>query len=167
MKEQLKKIKMKNPIKIVGILPSLNKIISSAKNHYGRYAKAKKEWTSKVAVQVKTSKKITGKNNYCLRWFCKDRRTDPDNLSAAVKYVFDGLQKAKKIDGDGWKQIGSIHHFFYIDKKNPRVELTHYCFGDIDPLLLESLTTAFNLKEIPPDVQEFILNYIKNNYLNK
>lgn len=56
-------------------------------------------------------------------WYCLNRSTDPSNIAFAIKYIEDGMQHAGIISGDGWKQVTEIHHFFKIDKINPRVEV--------------------------------------------
>ena len=56
-------------------------------------------------------------------WYRANRKTDPDNVSFAVKYILDGLQSAGIIRNDGWREINSICHVFKVDKHNPRVEI--------------------------------------------
>lgn len=57
-------------------------------------------------------------------WYCPNKRKDPDNISFAKKFILDGLQVAGVIENDGWKQIAGFSDAFYLDKQNPRVELT-------------------------------------------
>ena len=56
-------------------------------------------------------------------WYRRDKRTDPDNISFAIKFLLDGLQTSNVLENDGWKQINSICHVFRVDKNNPRVEI--------------------------------------------
>ena len=56
-------------------------------------------------------------------WYVPNRRKDKDNISSAVKFIFDGFVKAGLIENDGWKQVGDINHTFDIDKEEPRVEV--------------------------------------------
>ena len=56
-------------------------------------------------------------------WITKDLRKDPDNVSAGVKFILDGLVQAGILPDDRRKQIGSITHKFDVDKLNPRVEI--------------------------------------------
>jgi Holliday junction resolvase RusA-like endonuclease len=58
-----------------------------------------------------------------LTWFCKNKRTDPDNISSAIKFILDSMQKVGVIDNDSWKTIGSITHHFRVDADRPRIEL--------------------------------------------
>lgn len=57
-------------------------------------------------------------------WYCANKKIDPDNIAAAKKFILDGLQYAKIMENDGWKQIKGFSDDFHIDKQNPRVELT-------------------------------------------
>lgn len=56
-------------------------------------------------------------------WYRVNKRSDPDNVEFAKKFILDGLQKSRVIKNDGWNQIASTHNEFYIDKNNPRVEV--------------------------------------------
>jgi len=56
-------------------------------------------------------------------WITKDLRKDPDNVSAGVKFILDGLVQAGILPDDRRKQINSIKHEFGVDKQNPRVEI--------------------------------------------
>ena len=64
--------------------------------------------------------------NYCIKfcWYCKDKRSDPDNILHGVKYILDGMQKSGILPNDGWQNVSGGHiHSFYTDKINPRVEV--------------------------------------------
>ena len=58
-----------------------------------------------------------------IHWYAKDRRTDPDNIYSAIKYILDGAQKAGIIAGDGCKNVADILHEFSVDKQRPRAEI--------------------------------------------
>jgi Holliday junction resolvase RusA-like endonuclease len=58
-----------------------------------------------------------------LTWFREDRRTDPDNIAFAVKFVLDGLVQAGVLRDDGMDEIDSITHRYRIDKTSPGVEV--------------------------------------------
>lgn len=57
-------------------------------------------------------------------WFVINKKTDKDNIAFQKKFIFDGFIKARLIENDGWKEIGNWEDRFYVDKKNPRVEIT-------------------------------------------
>lgn len=106
-------------------LPSTNEIINQ--NRINRYAAAsqKKKYTKLIAYLTKEQmkEKIKNKVDVSCNWFVKNKRKDKDNISGGIKFILDGLQEAGVIENDGWEQIGDIHHYFYVDKNNPRVEL--------------------------------------------
>jgi hypothetical protein len=116
---------MQLEITIEGELPDLNEIIAIAKKHPKAYAKAKSMHTEAVAWgcagvpkgQLKMPVDVT------CTWVTKNLRKDPDNVSAGIKFVLDGLVQAGVLPGDGRKQISSISHRFGVDKLNPRVEI--------------------------------------------
>ena len=56
-------------------------------------------------------------------WITKNLRKDPDNVSAGIKFVLDGLVQAGIQPDDRRMQINSITHEFGVDKHNPRVEV--------------------------------------------
>jgi Holliday junction resolvase RusA-like endonuclease len=54
-------------------------------------------------------------------WHRTDRRTDPDNIAFAAKYILDGLVKAGVLKDDGMDEIAELHHHFTIDKSTAGV----------------------------------------------
>lgn len=58
------------------------------------------------------------------KWYEKNRMRDPDNIAFAKKYILDALQEMGTIKGDGWRHIKGLADEFYIDAKNPRIEVT-------------------------------------------
>lgn len=68
---------------------------------------------------------VSGNCAFVFKWYCKNRMKDPDNISSAVKYIFDGLQLSGILPGDGFKNTsGGTLHLYYVDKQDPRVEIT-------------------------------------------
>jgi Holliday junction resolvase RusA-like endonuclease len=111
-------------IKIVipGGMPGFNEIVEAAKKHYHRYNDMKKENTELVTWMAK---KVPRKKKIFLdiTWIEQNMRRDPDNIAAAVKFIWDGLVEAGVITNDGWKQNGGWSNRFEVDKKNPRIEV--------------------------------------------
>lgn len=87
---------------IPGEMPGMNEIVAAAKSHYGQYSKMKKTNTQLSAWLFK---KVPKKKRIFLdiTWIAKDMRRDPDNIAAAVKFIWDGLVEAGVIKNDGWK----------------------------------------------------------------
>ena len=111
---------MELTITIKGKFPDLNLIITTAKWHWGEYKEMKQLHTDAVTWQVKRHPQV-GRVHITFTWYCKDRRTDPDNVAAGKKFVLDGLVEAGVLKGDGWKYIAGFEDKFDIGE--PRVEL--------------------------------------------
>ena len=110
-------------ITVLAELPGLNEIIALSKDHFGAYSKAKREYTRLVAWHSHAATRFEGRVKISCIWYCKDKRKDPDNIAAGLKFILDGLVLSGVIKNDGWKQVGGISHSFDIDKRNPRVEV--------------------------------------------
>ena len=108
---------------IKGELPTMNQIIAASKKHHMVYANMKKDYTALVQISAASLPKIE-RADFEITWYCKDKRKDPDNITGGgVKFLLDGLVKARILQNDGWKEIGEIKHHFEIDKRNPRIEV--------------------------------------------
>ena len=60
-----------------------------------------------------------------------NRRRDLDNISSfAHKVIQDALVKTDVLKNDGWNEIVSYIDQFYIDRNNPRIEVTIIEAGD-------------------------------------
>ncbi|WP_018659892.1 hypothetical protein [Allofustis seminis] len=113
---------------IPGEFPGMNQIIHA--NRTNRYAanhlKQKTDHHVKMyALKAMREGIVLDKLpvNFTFIWYVKNRRKDKDNISSAVKFIFDGLVKAGLLENDGWEQVGNISHKFDVDKKNPRIEI--------------------------------------------
>ena len=118
---------MEVTVVIPGELPDLNTIIKESKRGRGKwqpYNDIKQEHTERIAwiAKAKIKKKLE-KIDLEIKWICKDKRKDKDNIMAGTKFILDGLVAAGIIENDGWKQIGDISHKFEVDKDNPRIEV--------------------------------------------
>jgi len=111
---------------ITGELPDLNKIIEASKQHWGKYNSFKKKYTHLAAIQARVQ--LNPVTIYpvaiTIDWYCRSRQRDPDNISHAKKYVIDGLVKADILKSDGFKYIAEFQDRFFVDRSNPRVEIT-------------------------------------------
>lgn len=57
-------------------------------------------------------------------WYEPNRRRDFDNISSfGRKVIQDALVKAKVLQDDGWGYIKGFSDEFYVDSKNPRIEV--------------------------------------------
>lgn len=113
---------------IPGVLPDYNNAIEKAKgDKRGIMYRAWKQKTDEAIAweakrQLRDVRGLQGFSVVC-RWYKPDNRKDHDNISHAIKYILDGLQDAGTIVNDGPKQVFDIVHNFFVDAKNPRVEV--------------------------------------------
>ena len=107
---------------IPGELPSLNEIIDAAKTHYGKYSTMKRNNTEAISWPAKQLPCYEAVELE-ITWYCKNKRKDPDNIAAAVKFIYDGLVEAGRLKNDGWKENKGWTNHFEVDKENPRVEI--------------------------------------------
>ena len=57
-------------------------------------------------------------------WYEKDKRRDLDNVSSfGRKVIQDALVKSRVLQNDGWNEIKGFSDEFYVDSKNPRIEI--------------------------------------------
>lgn len=111
-------------LNIPGRLPGMNELINANRISKWAGSKQKKDYTNKIAKLAKSQLEIIEcKVDVTIKWYCKDRRRDKDNIMAGAKFIFDGLQEGGIIKNDGWNEIGDINHLFYIDKENERAEV--------------------------------------------
>ena len=106
--------------------PSLNATLAAAKRHWSIYAKEKRRLTQAVALLAKVQQIKPVKRaiiRFC--WYEKNKRRDPDNISAAGKKpILDGLVEAGVLKDDGWSVIHGLEDRYFVDKERPRVEVT-------------------------------------------
>jgi hypothetical protein len=97
---------------VQGKFPDLNDILDAAKSHYQVYRKMKRDaqiqasWFMHRLPEIKRPVKI-----YFI-WNEADRRRDPDNITAAQKFLLDELVRLKKIPNDTSKWVKGIYHDF-------------------------------------------------------
>ena len=57
-------------------------------------------------------------------WYEKNKRRDLDNISSfGRKVIQDALVKSRVLQNDGWDEIIGFSDEFYVDAKNPRIEV--------------------------------------------
>lgn len=112
---------------VKGRLDNLNDYTSACRtNQYkGGQMKAKNENVCKLHIKsqlrgVRIEKKVYMR----YRWFEKDRRRDLDNVSSfGRKVIQDALVECGVLKNDGWKNIVGFSDDFFVDPKNPRIEV--------------------------------------------
>lgn len=111
---------------VKGELTDLNTYIKALNNDRWSGNTIKQEETHRVAWEARLARlkpvqaypvKIT------YRWYSPDQRKDTDNVAFSKKFINDGLVEAGILENDSRKFIAGFTDEFYIDKKNPRVEI--------------------------------------------
>lgn len=112
---------------IKGQLMGLNEYIRLCRSNKYAAAKAKKDIEEVIMINIKlqlrnfrTDKKIFLKFD----WYEKNQKRDLDNIAFNKKFILDSFVKCGTIPNDGWNNIAGFTDRFYIDKQNPRVEVT-------------------------------------------
>lgn len=109
-------------------MPDLNNYLSECGRHPHAGAKMKRDFmliASKSIRKQLSRIKIAKKVRIHYRYFEPSMKRDPSNISAfAIKVIEDALQKCGVISNDGWANIAGYSQDFFIDKDNPRIEVT-------------------------------------------
>ena len=98
-------------LEVTAKCPGMNDIIGAARNSRFGSASMKKKWTR---IFEKASRKQLSPIKHpvhleCI-WIEGDRRRDLDNVSAAIKFVLDGMIAAGVLVDDSQKLVRSISH---------------------------------------------------------
>ena len=119
----------KQILTLQGELPAINEILAASKSHYSHYARVKRHNTTRVALECLSQKikPIDSPIAILFAHYRPNKRKDPDNVAGgAQKMTLDGLVQGKIIPDDTMKYIQSIHHSFFVDAENPRIEVILY-----------------------------------------
>lgn len=112
---------------IPGILPNLNDYISAERQHRQKAAQMKKQTERLIMLCAKAQLRgVSFDGPVVMRytWYEPNRRRDKDNVSSfGRKCIQDALVRAGVLKNDGWGEIDSFSDRFFVDKKNPRVEV--------------------------------------------
>ena len=111
---------------IKGRLPALNDYTQASRGKdWYKSAKMKKEAENLIiwCINTQLPKVIKTPIYLTFKWYERDRARDKDNIAFAKKFILDALQKSKRIKNDGWNEISGFNDEFYVDKKNPRIEV--------------------------------------------
>ena len=112
---------------------TLNEYSDANRTHYRYGASIKKAETNRAVMELGNqftwTTPYTGEESYAPKsvfkftWYRKNRRTDPDNIAFAKKFILDAMQEVGIIENDGWSQIAGFIDDYKVDKNNPRVEI--------------------------------------------
>ncbi len=110
---------------LTGEYATLNEYTDANRTHYRYGAAVKKAETNRAAVELALQWKgeTVPKSIIKFTWYRKNKRTDPDNIIFAKKFILDAMQEVGILENDGWKQIAGFEDRWLVDKDNPRVEI--------------------------------------------
>lgn len=111
---------------IRGKLPGLNDYIAAerANRYKGAEMKRRSEAIVLHAARSLGKWRADGRVRMAYRWFEENQRRDKDNISSfGRKVIQDALVKGGYLANDGWKNIGDFEDRFFVDRKNPRIEV--------------------------------------------
>lgn len=120
---------MMQSIFIPFLLPNLNDMIEASKKRKGNwsnYADKKREIQGQIGLYLSYLDPVRSEVYIKFYWVEKERRRDPDNISAGKKYILDALVQKGILQNDGWKDIAGFSDEFFIDKNNPGVRVEIY-----------------------------------------
>lgn len=108
---------------LMGEYCTLNEYSDAERTHYRYGASIKKAETDRAAFDLKEQWDGTPipKSIFKFTWYRKNKRTDPDNICFAKKFILDAMQEVEMIDNDGWNNVVGFIDKFEVDKNNPRV----------------------------------------------
>lgn len=107
--------------------PALNEYIHECARHPQAGAKFKRDYQYIAQNAIRTQlPRLTIDKPIIIhyRFYEADRCRDKGNIFSFADKVFeDALQACNVIPNDGWDQINNFTHEFFVDKKNPRIEI--------------------------------------------
>ena len=119
---------------IPGRLDGLNEYTSANRTNPYRGGKMKKDNENAVIWAIRQQLRDVHINNPVILkydFYEPNKRRDLDNISSfAHKVIQDSLVKTEVLKNDGWNEITGFLDQFYLDKKNPRIEVTIAELGD-------------------------------------
>lgn len=118
---------------IRGTLPGLNDYITAERSNKYAGAKMKKQCETVVMHHARALGKAGFEKpvHMLYQWYEPNRRRDKDNISSfGRKVIQDALVRCGVLKNDGWANIDGFADEFYIDKKNPRIEVKIWEAGE-------------------------------------
>lgn len=111
---------------IEGRLPSLNEYCKAERTGYHCANNMKKSCQRAVEADIRCFKLKPIKHPVTIlyRFYEPNRRRDKDNIAGvAHKFIQDALVNAGILKDDGWDYVIGFSDEFYLDRKNPRIEV--------------------------------------------
>lgn len=121
---------MQYKVTILGEFASLNEFIYANRTGKGKWNKGnqmkQKDQAVIASYILEQLRKVHIDKPVYLHYtyFCKNKKKDKDNISSYFHKVFqDALVHCGVIHNDSWHYITGFSDEFYIDNKNPRIEI--------------------------------------------
>ena len=121
---------MEYKIAVPGDFPSLNEFIDANRRSKGRWNKGNqmKQRDQNIIctyIRQQLRKVHIDKSVYLeYTYYCKNKKRDLDNISGYFHKVFqDALVHCGIIHNDSWRYIVGFSDQFFVDNKNPRIEI--------------------------------------------
>lgn len=112
---------------IDGRFPSMNEFIEANRTHKQKGNKMKQESQNKISLQLMQQHKKLHINNPVrlhYEFYEPNKKRDLDNISGFFHKVFqDALVHCGIIHNDSWHYIVGFSDEFYVDNKQPRIEV--------------------------------------------
>jgi len=111
---------------LLGEYTTLNEYTDANRTHYRVGAGVKKTETERARWELRQQfgdAPPLPKSILKFTWYRKNKRTDPDNIAFAKKFILDAMQEVGIISNDGWSQVAGFIDCFEVDKDNPRVTI--------------------------------------------
>ena len=109
-------------------LHSLNEYIGACRRNAYQGAHMKRKDQSKVEWYIRSQLRgihLKKPVRMSYRWYEPNRKRDLDNISGyGHKICQDALVNCRVIENDGWQYVTGFSDDFYVDKKNPRIEIS-------------------------------------------
>ena len=110
---------------IPGRLPGLNEVTNANRRNRFVGAKLKKDTEDYISLYIKSQCSLKFEVvSIQYDWYEKDKRRDIDNVSSAKKFINDAMVKCGVIPNDDQRHVKGFTDNFYVDKDNPRIEIT-------------------------------------------
>ena len=113
---------------IPGRLDGLNEYTSANRTNPYKGGKMKRDNENTVIWAIRSQLKDVHINKPVILkydFYEQNKRRDLDNISSfAMKVIQDSLVKTNVLKDDGWDEILGFTTQFYLDKSNPRIEVT-------------------------------------------
>lgn len=117
---------MERTLVIQGQLPNLNDYTRACRSNAYAGANMKKQAEKIIQVHIVQQLKwvqFDGTVELAFRWYEPNKKRDLDNICFAKKFILDALVSNKVIVADSWKGVVGFTDHFFVDAKNPRIEI--------------------------------------------